>query len=127
MANWTPSGFIGQMLRTTVGYAPPPPGIPSPLLWGSEDAVRERLGAGLSSLALTRRVITFEYPFGPEQVVNEFRLWYGPTLRTFAALEEEDRYRLRIDLEKLWRDHNRADDGTTRVESEYLEVVGVAR
>lgn len=127
MANWTPSGFIGQMLRTTVGYVPPPPGIPSPLLWGSEDAVRERLGAGLSSLALTRRVITFEYPFGPEQVVNEFRLWYGPTLRTFAALEEEDRYRLRIDLEKLWRDHNRADDGTTRVESEYLEVVGVVQ
>lgn len=125
MANWTPTGFIGQMLKTTVRYVPPPSGVPSPLLWGSEDAVRERLGRGCKTLALTRRIITFEYPFSPEQVVNEFRLWYGPTLRAFAALDEENRTRLRLDLERLWREHNRATDGTTRVESEYLEVVAV--
>lgn len=124
MANWTPTGFIGQMLKATVRYAPPPAGVPSPLLWGTEDAVRERLGAG-STLALTRRVITFEYPFSPEQVVNEFRLWYGPTLRAFAALEEEARNAFRIDLERLWWENNRANDGTTRVESEYLEVLAV--
>ena len=127
MANWTPSGFIGQMFKTTVAYVPPTQGAPSPLLWGSEDTVRARLGAGLSSLALTRRVITFEFPFSPEQVVNEFRLWYGPTLRAFAALDEERRIAFRLDLERLWWEHNRADDGTTRVESEYLEVVGVKR
>jgi hypothetical protein len=32
---------------------------------------------------------------------------------------------LRLDLERLWWEHNRAKDGTTRVESEYLEVVAV--
>ena len=127
MANWTPTGFIGQMLKTTVAYVPPPAGVPSPLLWGSEDIVRTRLGAGVSSLALTRRLIIFEYPFGPEQVVNEFRLWYGPTLRAFGALDEERRTAFRRDLEHLWWEHNRANDGTTRVESEYLEVVGVKR
>ncbi len=47
MANWTPTGFIGDMLRTTVTYVPAPAGVPSPLLWGTEDAVRERLGAGV--------------------------------------------------------------------------------
>ena len=125
MANWTPTGFIGDMLRTTVRYVPAPAGVPSPLLWGTEDAVRERLGAKVTSLTLTRRLITFEYPFGPEQVVNEFRLWYGPTLRAFAALEEEGRDALRRDLEALWTDNNRAKDGTTRVQSEYLEVVAV--
>jgi SAM-dependent methyltransferase len=125
MANWTPTGFIGDMLRTTVKYVPAPAGVPSPLLWGTEDAVRERLGARVTSLTLTRRLITLEYPFGPEQVVNEFRLWYGPTLRAFAALEEEGRDALRRDLEALWTDNNRAKDGTTRVQSEYLEVVAV--
>ena len=125
MANWTPTGFIGDMLRTTVRYVPAPAGVPSPLLWGTEDAVRERLGAKVTSLTLTRRLITFEYPFGPEQVVNEFRLWYGPTLRAFAALDEEGRDALRRDLEALWTDNNRAKDGTTRVQSEYLEVVAV--
>jgi hypothetical protein len=71
--------------------------------------------------------MTFEYPFTPEQVVNEFRLWYGPTVRAFASLEEAERDALRRDLEALWSEHNRADDGTTRVESEYLEVVAVVK
>lgn len=127
MANWTPTGFIGQMLKATVAYAPPPAGAVSPLLWGTEDAVRDRLGAGCESLTLSRRVITFEYPVPPEQVVTEFRLWYGPTLRAFASLDDKGRESLRHDLERLWTEHNRADDGTTRVESEYLEVVGVVR
>lgn len=127
MANWTPTGFIGQMLKATVAYAPAPAGIASPLLWGTEDAVRDRLGPGCESLILSRRTITFEYPFSPERVVTEFRLWYGPTLRAFASLDDHGRESLRRDLERLWSEHNRADDGTTRVESEYLEVVGFVR
>ena len=125
MANWTPSGFIGEMLRITTKYVAPPTGISSPLLWGTEDAVRARLGSGVKSLTLTRRLITFEYPFGPEETVNQFRLWYGPTLRSFAVLDEPNRGALRRDLERLWTDHNRATDGTTRVQSEYLEVLAV--
>jgi len=127
MANWTPAGFIGEMLRTTSAYVPAPAGIPSPLLWGTEDAVRSRLGDGVTSLTLTRRLMTFEYPVGPEQVVNEFRLWYGPTLRAFAALDETQRNGLRRDLETLWAENNRANDGTTRVQSEYLEVIATVK
>lgn len=127
MANWTPGGFVGEMFKAAVRYAPPPADVPSPLLWGTEDVVRSRFGNGVSSLALTRRTITFEYPIAPEQVVNEFRLWYGPTLRTFASLDEERRTALRRDLETLWSEHNRATDGTTRVESEYLEVVALVK
>ena len=127
MANWTPTGFIGEMLKATVAHAPAPAGVASPLLWGTEDAVRERLGAGCQSFTFSRRMITFEYPFPPEQVVTEFRLWYGPTLRAFASLDNQGRESLRRDLERLWTEHNRADDGTTRVESEYLEVVANVR
>ncbi|HUQ84600.1 MAG TPA: methyltransferase domain-containing protein [Gemmatimonadaceae bacterium] len=124
MANWTPVGFIGEMLRVVTRYVAPP-AIPSPLLWGTEDAVRSRLEAGTTSLTFTRRMLTLEYPVGPEQVVNEFRLWYGPTLRAFASLDEPNRDALRQDLEALWSENNRATDGTTRVQSEYLEVTAV--
>jgi len=127
MANWTPSGFVGEMLRATVKYAPAPLGIPSPLLWGTDDAVRARFAEGTASVVLTRRLMTFEYPLGPEEVANYFRLWYGPTLRAFAALDEANRDGLRRDLERLWTDHNRATDGTTRVQSEYLEVLAVVK
>ena len=127
MANWTPTGFIGDMLRTQVRYVPAPAGVPSPLQWGSEDYVQARLGAGSASLTLNRRLITFEYPFSPAEVVNEFRLWYGPTLRAFAALDESGRQALQRDLVELWAKNNRADDGTTRVQSEYLEVIAVVK
>jgi hypothetical protein len=85
--------------------------------------VRERLGAGTESLAFARRLITFEYPMAPGEVVDYFRLWYGPTLRAFGTLDETGRKGLRHELERLWTDHNLATDGTTRVVSEYLEVV----
>lgn len=127
MANWTPTGFVGQMLKATVKYAAAPANVPSPLLWGTDEAVNERLGAGLASLVLTRRLITFEYPFGPEETVDLFRLWYGPTLRAFASLDESGRKLLNQDLVQLWSEHNLATDGTTRVHSEYLEVIGVVR
>ena len=127
MANWTPTSFIGEMLRTTARYAPPAAGVPSPLLWGTEQCVRERLGDGLSALTLTRRIITFEFALDPKAVVNEFIQWYGPTLRAFASLDETAKAGLRRELETLWTDHNRATDGTTRVQSEYLEVMGVVK
>jgi SAM-dependent methyltransferase len=127
MASWTPTGFIGEMFKVTSRYVVPPAGVPSPLLWGTEDAVRERLGPGTKGLTLTRRMMAMEYPFGPEETVNYFRLWYGPTLRAFAGLDDDGRASLRVDLEGLWRDHNRASDGTTRVQSEYLEVIAVVK
>lgn len=127
MANWTPTSFIGEMLKVTSRYAPPAAGIPSPLLWGTEECVRERLGDGLESLLMTRRLMTFEFALDPAGVVNEYLQWYGPTLRAWASLDETGKRALRRELEALWSDHNRADDGTTRVQSEYLEVVAVAK
>jgi len=127
MANWTPTGFVGEMLKTTVRFAPAAPGVPSPLLWGTEAAVRERLAVGSKSLTFERRLITFEYPMGPGEVVDYFRLWYGPTLRAFGTLDEAGREGLQRELERLWGDHNLATDGTTRVVSEYLEVLAVVK
>ena len=124
MANWTPDGFIGQMLRTVVGYVPPPPGSPSVLQWGDEPVVRERL-AGVASTAFSRRRITFDYPGSPAETVRLFRDWYGPTVRAFSVLDEERRRALERDLTTLWSENNRATDGTTRVESEFLEVRAV--
>src|SRR5215204_5004988 len=41
---WTPEGKIGEMFRTMGEVNPPPPGAQSPLLWGTDDHVRELLG-----------------------------------------------------------------------------------
>jgi hypothetical protein len=77
----------------------------------------------VAGLQLTRQRCLFEYPFTPAEVVEFFRLYYGPTQRAFAALDANGQAALRGDLERLWSEHNQAADGTTRVEAEYLEVV----
>jgi ubiquinone/menaquinone biosynthesis C-methylase UbiE len=127
MANWTPDGFIGQMFKIVARHAPPAPGAPSPLLWGVETTVAERLGSQIADLRCTPRTITFNFPFDPAATVEYFRTYYGPTLRAFAALSPEAQHSLRRDLEQLWTQHNLAQDGTTQVDSTYVEVVAIRK
>ena len=124
MANWTPQGFIGQMFKAMSKFIAPS-GMPSPVLWGDETTVRERLGHGLSPLSLTKRQYLFSYPFPPAEVVEFFRLYYGPANRAFASLDAEGQAQLRHELEALWTVHNRAGTDCTTVFGEYLEVIGI--
>jgi SAM-dependent methyltransferase len=124
MANWTGEGFVGQMFKA-VGKFIAPSGMPSPVLWGDELMVRERLGQGLSDLHCARRHYTFSYPFPPSEVVEFFRVNYGPINQAFASLDGAGRGALRQELEALWSTHNEAGADCTTVFAEYLEVIGV--
>jgi len=122
MANWTPEGFIGQMFKATGKHVKPAAGMPSPLLWGIEDEVAGRFAEGIVDLKTERRTIWFNLPISPVETVEFFRLYYGPTQKAFASLDDTGQQALRVDLETLWAEHNEATDGSTRVSSEYLEV-----
>jgi 2-polyprenyl-3-methyl-5-hydroxy-6-metoxy-1,4-benzoquinol methylase len=124
MANWTPSGFIGALFRATAKHVAPPVGAPSPLQWGDEGTVRERLGADVKDLQMTRRLAQLKFPFSIPETVEFYRVHYGPTLKAFAGLSETAQAALRRDLEDLYVRHNDARDGTTCIAAEYLEVVG---
>ncbi|MEO8163754.1 MAG: class I SAM-dependent methyltransferase [Betaproteobacteria bacterium] len=125
MANWTPGGFIGQMFKIVGKHVPPPPLMVSPLKWGDEETVRDRLQHGIAKLDLTRRMYPMRYPFPPAKVVEFFLSYYGPTNRAFAALDGAGQRAFREDLEQHWAANNRATNGATHVESEYLDVLGV--
>ena len=45
LANWTPEGFIGQLFKTIGAHVPPPAGLKSPALWGTEAHCVELFGA----------------------------------------------------------------------------------
>jgi SAM-dependent methyltransferase len=125
MGNWTPGGFIGQMFKVLGQHVPPPALMAPPPKWGDEEVVRERFREGIAELSLQKRLYPFDYPFSPAEVVEFFRLYYGPVHKGFAALDVEKQAALRRDLEQLWSDHNTASDGTTFLEAEYLEVIAV--
>ncbi|MFL6416407.1 MAG: methyltransferase domain-containing protein [Bryobacteraceae bacterium] len=124
MANWTPEGFVGQMFKAIAKYIAPS-GMPAPVLWGDPAIVRERLREGIAELRLSRRQYRFAYPFSPGEVVEFFRIHYGPMSRAFASLDAGGQGKLRNELVALWSAHNKATDGTTHVDGEYLEVVAI--
>lgn len=125
MANWTPEGHVGQMFKVIGKHVPPPPLMASPLKWGDEPTVRERLRDGTDSVTVTRRMYPMRYPFAPAEVVEFFFAYYGPTLRALASLDAERQAALRADLVALWTANNQASDGTTQVDAEYLEVLAL--
>lgn len=127
MANWTPGGFAGKMFKVAGKYLPPPD-MPSPVMWGVPDTVRERFGDRLTDLRTTPRMARFEYDFPPAKVVELFKTYFGPTVMAFKAIAPENREAYRADLEALWTENNVADDADkTHIDSEYLEVIGTKR
>jgi ubiquinone/menaquinone biosynthesis C-methylase UbiE len=125
MANWTPAGFVGQMLKLINAHASPQrASAASPVSWGEEEIVSERFSRKVSDLKLTRRIHRLSYPFSVPETVEFFRRYYGPVYSAFENLEADGRAALRLELERLWSKHNRAGSrDATQVEAEYLEVV----
>ena len=124
LANWTPGGFVGQMLKVIGRHVPPPSGVRSPALWGTEERIHELLGGGSSSLTTKVRQFVFRYR-SPEQWLSVFRTYYGPMVRAFASLPADGQDSLADDLLGLARSMNRATGPMIAVPSDYLEVVAV--
>ena len=127
LANWTRGGFVGRMLAMHVARVPPPPGVPSPLLWGDPEKVRQRFDARLWDVTTAERTLTFRYPYTPAGIGELFRSSYGPTVRTFEAIDEDARASLAADLTSHWTKHQRPSAEATEVDAEYLEVVATRR
>jgi len=127
LASWTPDGFIGELFRTVASHVPPPAGVQSPMLWGTEAHLRELFGDRIASLEVAERTFTFRF-LSAEDFVDFFRTWYGPTLKAFAALEGEARDALQHDLVALVRKYDRLDaTGAIAVPAAYTEAVAVTR
>jgi len=123
MANWTPDGFVARQFAMGHRYAPPPEGIPPPVLWGDEQSVRQRLGKYASEIRTSRQPVHFEFALPPAEVVQFFRQYFGPTQVAFSKLPADAQAAYAADLESLWREHNEAAGGRTSVRAEYLEVI----
>lgn len=122
MANWTPEGFVGKQFRAVSEIVPPPPGVPAPVLWGDENVVRQRFSRGVANLVTTKQKAYLNFPFAPDQLVGFFRQYFGPTQVAFSKLDAAGQAQLASRLESLWNEHNRAKNGNTSVEAEYLDV-----
>ncbi len=122
LANWTPASFIGQLFKQMGQYLPPPAGVKSPALWGTEERLRELFGNRLDAIAIERKNFVFRYR-SPAHWLEVFRTFYGPMQKAFGALDSTKQESLAADLIALAGRFNRATDGSLVAPGEYLEVV----
>jgi ubiquinone/menaquinone biosynthesis C-methylase UbiE len=126
LANWTPEGFIGELFKTIGKHLPPPPGARPPSLWGTRARLAQLFEPRVTAVTATSRDFVFRYR-SPAHWLEIFRRYYGPVLKTFAALAPPAQQALESDILALIARFNRADDGSMVVPSEYLEVVIACR
>ncbi|MFN8654477.1 MAG: methyltransferase domain-containing protein [Gemmatimonadales bacterium] len=125
LASWTPDGFIGEMFRAMSRHVAPPAGLRSPMEWGTEARLRELFGTGVSALLVQPRTYTFRFR-SPAEYVEFFRLYYGPTLKAYAAMDEAGQRRLSEDLEDVVRRYDRRGGaGAIAVPAMYLETIAI--
>ena len=130
MANFTPDGLGGQFFGVFVPYMPPPaPGALPPVMWGSEDHVRELFGDRVESLDLTRREYV-ERAAGPREYCELFKETFGPAVATYADLAGRPERAAALDREFLdfaTRANRGAAGGPAEYHYEYLLVVARKR
>jgi SAM-dependent methyltransferase len=118
----TPEGFIGHLFRTVARHVPPPAGVASPALWGTESRLAELFGAVASGMRSRRMPMVFRFS-SPMAWVDEWRELYGPVRMAFKAVGPAGEAALEVDLLDLVGRFNRSGDETMVVASEYLETV----
>ena len=122
LANWTPESFIGRIFKTLGKYLPPPRGVSSPALWGTQARLTEVYGDTASDIALHPRSFVFRYR-SPDHFMDIFQTYYGPIHKAFLALDEDGQASLDADLRALIAEMNTATDGTMAVPAAYVDAV----
>ena len=122
MANWTPQGFLGDLFGLLTTFVAPPPGVPSPMIWGSEPHLVGLFGPYSADTQCARRYFNFRYRSAVHWI-DTFRSFYGPIHKAYAALAPARQARLTAALTELLERTNLAGSDSLVVPAEYLEVV----
>jgi SAM-dependent methyltransferase len=129
LLSWTPEGMLGALFRTMKPFMPPPPpGVQSPPLWGSEDHLRGLFGERVELHTLKRNTLDITAFSHPKDYAEHFKSYYGPTIAARANAEKEGRA-AEFDeaLDAFCEEWNQGAPDQARFEKEYLIAVGTRR
>ena len=121
ICTWTAEGVTGRIFGASAEIMPPPPDFAAPpILWGTEQHVRDMF-ASAAGFDFERRVNIIEWD-SVDAFADFFTTRFGPVV-TARALLGERFAELRQRLVEIWTDANEADDGRLRLPQEYLRSV----
>lgn len=123
---FTPDGLGGEFFELTARYAPPsPPDALPPVLWGSEEHVRELMGKRVDRLDMSRRTYV-ETAASPLAYVELFQKTFGPLIALRGLLSDDPDRAARFDrdfLDFATRSNSGAPGGLAEYVYGYLLVV----
>ena len=122
MANWVPDGFIGEMFMTSAKHAPPPPGVDPPILWGTEERLRELFGEEISDAARGAPHPGAALLLG-RSLARIYRTYFGPAKVAFERVGPEGEDALESDLRAMLDRNNTAGDRALVIPADYLMVI----
>jgi SAM-dependent methyltransferase len=123
MANWAPDGGLGQMFMVIAKHTGgPPPGAVPPVLWGTEDRLRDLFGDGISELRIERRASRQGFR-SADHYLDFFRRFFGPVKSAFDAVGPAGEAALTADMKTFLEANNKAGSEALVLEPEYLEIV----
>jgi ubiquinone/menaquinone biosynthesis C-methylase UbiE len=122
MCNWVPDGPVSDMFKIVAKYAPPPPGVDPPVLWGTEERVRELFGDGISDLR-TERVVSRQAFRSADHYLDFFRAYFGPIRMAFEKAGPERADELAEELRGHLERASSGGESALVLEPEYLRVI----
>ena len=123
MGNWAPDGGIGNLFVAIAKHTGgPPPGVVPPVLWGTEERLRELFGDGISALSVERRKTRQAFR-SADHYLDFFRAYFGPIRSAFEKVGPAGEKALEDDIRAVLADANTDGDRALVLEPEYLRVV----
>ncbi len=122
MANWTPESFIGLLFKTIGKHVPPPAGVNSPAMWGSQEWLDETFSGKCEMVSFRRKNFMFRYR-SAEHFLEYFRTFYGPMQKAFDALDADGQAALQSDILALIAKFDISTSDSLCISSEYAEVI----
>ena len=115
---WTPEGVTGKLFKAAAAYMPPPPDFASPpILWGTEEHVREMFPSAVG-FEFERHSATVEWD-SIEGFADFFMDRFGPMVMARKLLGERFAD-LRAEVIEAWQSYNEAPNGDLVLPQEYL-------
>lgn len=122
LANWVPDDFIAEIFKAVAKYIPPAKGLNSPLRWGDPAALNVLIGENCKVVSSEIKAINYRYE-SARHFVEHHRRYYGPIMRAFESLNDDQRELFDQDLIEACHKFNQSTNQDIVIPARYLASV----
>jgi hypothetical protein len=110
------------MFKVSATYAPPPPGLSSPLRWGEVDTLMALFSDKVEMVSSEVNTVNYRYE-SARHLVDHVRQFYGPTIKAFETAGTRQTEQFHQELVDVCERYNVSGDSSMVIPAKYVSVV----